>query len=154
MGYGMKWATTNIGASGPWAYGYYFAWGETAPKSYYSLSSYFDPNYEIYQHRSGPTLGRPLRLKRADDAAYVLWGDDWRMPTYEEIKMLEDKSKFTWDVVYLSAGYIYKVTSKQTGKSIYFNYSGGIGEDGKYGVGQWGAVWASTNCYNSSDKQL
>ena len=151
MGYGMKWATMNIGASGPCNEGDYFAWGETAPKSYYALSNYFDPDYETYQGRSGPTLGRPPRLKRADDAAYVLWGDDWRMPTYKEIRMLEDKSKFTWTRLDTDEnpnnGYVpvYKVTSNQTGKSILLPLCGGKGENGLWGYGEWGAIWASSN---------
>lgn len=41
---------------------------------------------------------RPLRLKKEVDTASVLWGDDWRMPTFEGITMLADMSKFTWTV--------------------------------------------------------
>ena len=37
---GTLWATTNIGADMPEAYGDYFAWGETAVKKTYSWSNY------------------------------------------------------------------------------------------------------------------
>ena len=37
---GTLWATCNVGANSPEEYGDYFAWGETEPKSYYSLSTY------------------------------------------------------------------------------------------------------------------
>lgn len=35
LGLSVKWAACNLGASAPEEYGDYFAWGETAPKSYY-----------------------------------------------------------------------------------------------------------------------
>lgn len=149
MGYGMKWATMNIGASGPSDYGDYFAWGETAPKLTYSLSTYFDPDYQIYHYQSGPTLGRPVRLKREDDAAHVLWGDDWRMPTFEEVTMLADKNKFTWTADHSAGEYV--VTSKQTGKSLRFPYSGFMSDSENYGIGTWGGIWASSHMSSSSD---
>ncbi len=37
---GTLWATCNVGANSPQEYGYYFAWGETEPKSDYSWSNY------------------------------------------------------------------------------------------------------------------
>lgn len=37
---GLLWADCNVGASSPEGYGEYFAWGETAPKSFYY--SYYD----------------------------------------------------------------------------------------------------------------
>ena len=143
MGYGMKWATMNIGANNPEESGDYFAWGETDTKASYSLSTYFDPDSQIYPWQSGPTLGRSLRLKREDDAAHALWGDDWRMPNYEEISMLADKSKFTWTWDNAKKGY--KVTSKQTGNSIFLPASGYMSESTIISAGLWGAVWASSS---------
>ena len=37
---GTLWATCNVGADTPEGYGEYFAWGETEPKSIYSLDTY------------------------------------------------------------------------------------------------------------------
>ena len=37
-GYKVLWATTNVGATTPEGYGYYFAWGETAP--YYDAAAW------------------------------------------------------------------------------------------------------------------
>jgi len=94
---------------------------------------------------------RPLRLKREDDDASVLWGDDWRMPTFEEITMLADMSKFTWTVSSAGKDFYYEVTSKQTGNSIYLPLSGGIGENGIDGVDWWGGIWASSQMSNSGN---
>lgn len=35
LGLSVKWAVCNVGASTPKAYGDYYAWGETVPKSKY-----------------------------------------------------------------------------------------------------------------------
>ena len=140
MGYGMKWATMNIGANNPEESGDYFAWGETAP---YQCSTYFDPDYQIYRWRSGPTLGRPIRLKREDDAASVLWGDDWRMPNYEECAMLVDQNKFTW--AWNNAKKGYKVTSKQTGNSIFLPAAGRKEDETTNLAGVLGGFWASSS---------
>ena len=143
MGYGMKWATMNIGASSPEEGGDFFAWGETAPKSTYSLSTYFDQSFQIYCWAGGPTLGRPIRLKREDDAAHVLWGDDWRMPNYEECVMLSDKTKFTW--TWNNAKQGYKVTSKQTGNSIFLPAAGRKEASTTNLAGVLGGFWASSS---------
>lgn len=45
LGLSVKWATCNVGANTPEEFGDYFAWGETAPKSEYTWSSY------TYLHR-------------------------------------------------------------------------------------------------------
>ena len=48
MAPGFFWATTNLGAGTPEEYGDYFAWGETAPKAYYTWENYFDLNEHLY----------------------------------------------------------------------------------------------------------
>ena len=149
MGYGMKWSTMYIGASGSHTTGDYFAWGEIAPKSTYSLDNYFDPDYQIYRYQSGPTMGRPIKLKREDDAASFLWGDDWRMPNFEEITMLADKNKFTWTWKDEERGYL--VTSKQTGKSIFLRITGAISGSEVGGDTTWGGFWASSTKTTGSD---
>ena len=45
---GTKWATMNVGAESPEDYGDYFAWGETQPKSSYTLE-----NYKWYDSANG-----------------------------------------------------------------------------------------------------
>ena len=78
------WATTNIGASSPEGFGYYFAWGETTTKSTYSWSN--------YQYCSGTSetvqdLGTTISGTKYD-AARANWGSEWQMPTYEQINEL------------------------------------------------------------------
>lgn len=102
---GPKFASMNLGATTTAAYGDFFAWGETSPyykagyaqettaqwkdgkDSGYAWDSYFDTSdggstFEKYK------TGGKVVLDSADDAAYVIWGNKWRMPTAQELKNL------------------------------------------------------------------
>lgn len=96
---GTLWATCNVGASKPEDYGDYFAWGETQPKStYYDWSTYFDSvnssssNFKKYYNNGGKT-----ELDFEDDAAYVNWGADWRMPSSVQMSELRNNCTWIWD---------------------------------------------------------
>ena len=104
---GTLWATCNVGANAPEEYGDYFAWGETAPKNYYT-----EENYKWYRSdsvSSGYTkysddrlygyngfIDNKTELDPEDDAAYVNWGPSWRTPTTNQQKELIDKCTWTW----------------------------------------------------------
>lgn len=72
---GTLWATCNVGANIPSGTGYYYAWGETAPKTQYNSDNY------LYNDNSG-------FLPATADAATVNWGGGWRTPTYQEMEEL------------------------------------------------------------------
>ncbi len=94
---GTKWATCNVGAETPEAYGSYFAWGETAHKENYTWGTYgycngsretltkycCDSNYGNEGFTDNLTV-----LVGSDDAASVLWSSAWRMPTKDELNEL------------------------------------------------------------------
>lgn len=115
MGDGLKWATCNVGANSPEQYGDYFAWGETTPKTEYSWATYKYMTNDLsdwryinkYQIADGKTdaiwyyedtfIGDGnTTLDPEDDAAFVNWGDSWRMPTRAEWENLSDTNKFVW----------------------------------------------------------
>jgi hypothetical protein len=83
LGLSVKWATCNVGATKPEAFGDYFAWGETSPKNSYTESNYTYSN-------------NPSTLPLNKDAASVNMGGKWRMPTKEECKELIEKCSFEW----------------------------------------------------------
>ena len=78
LGLSVKWATCNVGATKPEAFGDYFAWGETSPKN-----SYTDSNYTYSDN--------PSTLPLNKDAASVNMGGKWRMPTKKECQELIEK---------------------------------------------------------------
>ena len=99
---GTLWATRNVGASCPEDDGDYFAWGETAPKEFYDLSSYKwysagEGKLTKYctDIRYGIADGK-TELEPEDDAAYVNWGPLWRMPTTEQQRELVRHCRWKW----------------------------------------------------------
>ena len=96
LGLSVKWATCDIGASWPLAFGDRFAWGETETKKY------TEDNSATYS-KDNDTFR---------DAAKEKWGGTWRMPTKAEFQELIDNCTWKWR----SDGYI--VTSNKNGNSI------------------------------------
>lgn len=72
---GTLWAACNIGATNPGELGYYFMWGST----------------NVVENRM-QTYNTP-RLDFQHDAASVMWGGSWRMPTKEECEELINSCK-------------------------------------------------------------
>lgn len=110
---GIMWATMNIGAEKPTKGGYFFAWGETEPKakksdftkSAYKFYTFEDPSYKITKYCGDSADGYKddkVTLEPEDDAAHVLWGGRWRMPTRQEVVELLEYTKDNWN--YGSAG--------------------------------------------------
>ena len=98
---GTQWATCNVGADSPEGFGDYFAWGEVAPKVYYNWSNYKWGFYDEEEEKHKLTkyscndyygsIDNKRELDYEDDAAFVLWGESWRMPTSIQCKELIDE---------------------------------------------------------------
>ena len=146
---GTLWATCNVGAKNPADYGGYFAWGETTTKSDYSWGTYkwMNPGqasleqinkYTIadgntgacWYDSNGQFIGdNKTTLVPADDAATINWGDDWQMPSKEQLRELinSDYTTSTWAAQTRSDGllnYGILITSKKNGNSIFLPAAG------------------------------
>lgn len=149
LGLSVKWATCNVGASCPEDYGDYFAWGETEPKddfynwirykwcngNYNNLTKYCnDSNYGIVDNKT--------TLELNDDAAYSNWGEEWRMPTKEELYELVRNCSWTWTNFNNTNGY--HVTGPN-GNSIFIP-AAGEQHQGRppHGVGETISYWSSS----------
>lgn len=150
-----KWATTNVGATTPEAYGDYFAWGETEPKSNYDLSTYkwcngsSDTMTKYCASSSHGIVDNKTTLELEDDAANVHWGDKWRMPTEEEIEEL--RTKCTWEWTTLNEVNGYKVTGP-IGNSIFIPTGGYYNNSSLTNAGSNGNYWSSSlNVSNSNN---
>jgi len=144
MGSGIKWATTNIGANSPEEFGEYYAWGESAPKQVYDWEHYSHAakNDEGYYTVSEKWLSSEGFIRdRKYDTASVLWGEPWRMPTYDEILALLRACTRTWTTMNDVNGYLLK--SKTTGEELFFPASGYKYDNTIKYVGTHGYVWAS-----------
>ena len=126
---GTFWATCNVGASKPEQPGSYFAWGETKAKSDYSWNSYKYCNGSkntLTKYNSESDLGSVVdnkdKLELEDDAAYVNWGGEWRMPSYSQLKELRDRTTAIWTTE--NGVYGMKMVSKKNGKFIFLPAAG------------------------------
>ena len=137
LGLSVKWATFNVGATSPEDYGDYFAWGETEPKEEYSWATYkwgtSSSNLTKYNATDGKTI-----LDLEDDAAYVQWGDKWRMPSKEEVDELTQQCSWIWTTHNNVNGY--KVTGPN-GNSIFLPAVGYKGAGPYYPAGKDGLYW-------------
>lgn len=140
MGLSVAWASCNIGASTPEGFGDYYAWGETETKANYSWST-----YKFGHSSSGPfsKYNGTGTLDLEDDVAHVKLGGTWRMPTDEEWVELINNCSFA--VKYQNGNAIgWKLTSKKTGNSIFFPFSGYSANGYVYDVDIYGHYWSST----------
>lgn len=163
LGLSVKWATCNVGATRPSEYGDHYAWGEIETKNKYS-----DTNYKYFKDDVGGFFNKVLKycdneeygyngfkdnkttLDPEDDVAYMLWGEDWRMPTNEEFIELIDNCSWVWTNV--NGVYGILLTSKikgYTDKSIFLPASGRFRGGLSY-CGEMGDYWTSTLYINLS----
>ena len=111
LGLSVVWATCNVGAEKPEAYGDYYAWGETETKS-----SYTSDSCETYKKDIGNVSGTDR------DVAHVKWGGTWRMPTDVEFNELIDNCDYEWTIQNGVEGG--KFTSRKNGNSIFLPAAG------------------------------
>lgn len=104
---GTLWATCNIGADSPTAFGDYFAWGETEPQAgnIYDWTTYKyanDDSKKLTKYCNKSNFGDDgftdnlTRLLPEDDAATVNWGAGWRLPTTAEAFELREYCSYAW----------------------------------------------------------
>ena len=150
LGLSVYWATTNISATAPEEYGDYFAWGETEPKENFAWENYkwcdgTRSTITKYNATDGLTTLLP-----EDDAAYVNWGREWRMPTNDELTEL--RTLCTWEAETINGVKGAKVTGPN-GNSIFIPLGGSYNtfDDQLNSVGTHGWLYSSAKA--SADQQ-
>lgn len=145
---GTLWATMNVGASKPEDYGDYFAWGETKPKQNYGWSTYkwcngiYDKQIKYCTKSDYGRVDDKTELDLADDAAYVNWGPQWRMPSKAQQDELLSECKWQWTTRNGVNGYL--VTSKRNSASLFLPAAGYRSEAKLIGAGEDGSYWSRT----------
>jgi hypothetical protein len=164
---GTKWANMDIGAEGEGKPGQFFAFGELKGYDYATCSgrNFF---WETYKWNDGSSSGAGIHkyqvadhmegcwydangnfigdgkgvLDPEDDAAIVLWGDPWRMPTAAEVQELIDGCTSEETTIAGQAGRLF--TSKTNGETIFFPYSGDLAKDEVKARNERGYYWSTT----------
>lgn len=148
---GTKWATCNVGADTPGDFGDYFAWAEVEPKSNYNWIAYkycFIYKNALTKYCYSSALGYDgyvddlTELSLSDDAAYVNWGTNWRMPSKDQISELFNiaYTKSIWTSQNGKYGRL--ITSKSNGASIFIPAAGIRSEESYFARGSSGYFWS------------
>lgn len=109
---GTLWADRNVGASKPEECGNFFAWGEITPKKRYDWSNYKYSvsgdvssrrgvsvklsKYVSGKWRAASSVDNLAELEPEDDAATHNLGQEWRMPSHEEMDELLKQCLWFW----------------------------------------------------------
>ncbi|MBQ7526491.1 MAG: Ig-like domain-containing protein [Bacteroidaceae bacterium] len=150
---GTLWATTNVGANVPEDYGDYFSWGETTPRDNYSWSTYthcdgtaFGMNKYCAQSEYGSSgfTDELTELLPEDDAVTVNWGEQWQMPSREQIEELCNSAYTTTEWTTLNGVTGMQVTSIINGKSIFLPAGGDHSQTTYELEGEHGYFWSRT----------
>lgn len=175
---GTLWANMNLGASSVTELGNYFAWGETTIRSSNWFDQESCPLYKItrsdYIDDDGFNVTETTKgyikyvkeedaskygydgyfdnnneLERIDDAAYVLWGENWKLPTEDQWRELA--SECTWQSVTLNGIDGYKVIGRNN--NYIFLPKGGYCSTSwiKNHIGEYACYWSSSLSYKSDE---
>ena len=159
LGLSVKWASSNLGASKPTEYGGYYQWSGT--KDVFDRNIYLDWNnclyhtgsdkytsWEKYNTKSSyGTVDNKTVLESMDDAASVVLGGNWRMPTDEEWEELRNPDNCSWKWTTIDGVKGYKVQSKKPGYSdnwIFLPAAGCRNKDGLEFAKSSGCYWSSS----------
>ncbi len=97
--YTLYWAESNLSDEGlcskPEDFGDYYAWGETEPKSEYFDNKWYDSETSQWTKYNYSGDGK-LTLDPEDDAAHVILGGGWHIPTLEEMKTIVKQCTAVW----------------------------------------------------------
>ena len=160
---GTLWATCNVGAQKPEDKGDCFAWGETQLKKVYKWETYkhcwgHDNTLTKYNttYYHGSRVDDKTELDLENDAAYVNWGEDWRMPSEDQFEeLLNDKlTTQKWTTREGQLGLL--ITSIYNGNSIFLPVLGhSYATEFTYHAISLGVYWSRTlDTYDPSKARL
>lgn len=129
---GIRWANRNVGAKKPEDKGLYFQWGTTTGYKERNNYNFSSGNY------SESDISADLSLSQ--DAANVIMGGNWRMPSKDEFQELYDNCTWTWTSQNGIYGYI--VTSNINSHTIFFPAAGSYNGTSLSNVDSIGFYWS------------
>lgn len=158
---GTLWATKNVGAETETDYGLYFAWGEnigytadqvtgsTQEKAFTWGDYKWGDGGDKYSSMTKYNVSDGLStLQSEDDAAYVICGNKWIMPTKEQYDELfsDDNTTKKWVVDYRGVSGVNGLIfiSKFNGKELFFPATGALGDGILMNEGAYASYWSST----------
>ena len=150
LGLSVNWASVNLGATTPEEPGHLLAWGELEPKDWYSWSYYKFGTSKTSLTKYTAADGLQF-LQPEDDAATVMWGEKWRIPSREEFQELYDNCEVDYAATengYPGVRFTSKVPGHE-GKSIFLCAAGWIQDEYHMYDVTLATYWAN-ECVNAS----
>lgn len=144
---GTLWATENIKDSN--GNNLYFTWGDT--QGYAASQVGTDKNFSWDDYKFGTsdnltkynsTDGKTI-LDSEDDAATVLWGENWCMPTKEQFQELVANTTATWTTTDGKTGITF--TSTINGNSVFFLAFGTAMDGEMHSIDNDGYYWSRSS---------
>jgi len=151
MGVSVKWDSKNIGASLPVLAGTYFAWGDVNGQTWDGKKWSGSGFSTSVAFKRDETTGE---LKPESDAARVILGGDWRMPTKAEQSELINNSITHWVEDFNGSGvsgivFISKVQGHTD--ACLFIPAAGCGSGNGFSMNGESAVWSSSSKNESAE---
>ena len=144
---GKKWAKCNLGANSEEESGLYYQWGDTVGYTKEQIGNPKQFNWENYKFGSSGNFSKynssdsKTVLDLEDDAVYSALGGNWRMPTVDDWRELDEHTSKEWTQINGVNGY--KLTASN-GNYIFLPAAGrGDGSSLNY-EGSYGYVWSSS----------
>lgn len=158
---GTLWANMNVGGD----YGLHFSWGETVKRVAHKMWEGYKwcngTETTLTKYCNNSSYGyngftdNLTELEPEDDAAYVCWGKEWRMPSKEQFEELLNSNYTTierFGDFFDPSGVNLKVISKTNGNFITF-FAAGYWLDVSLSCEfLWGAYWSRTLCKDAPEK--
>ncbi len=170
LGLSVKWGSFNVGATSPEEFGDYYAWGDTEP---YYVDGYAQSEYPIWRpgkedgyvwsnykwwksgdgrdvvltkyvrsSRYGKVDGKKV-LDWEDDAAFIQWGGNWRMPTTTEFYELKNNCTWEWAIINGVEGYRVQSNIEGFTNNWIFLPAAGSRSGTKFTTSPYGDYWSS-----------
>ena len=156
---GSYWADRNVGAEKPEDYGYYFWWGDTigykreddkwvasnGSSRNFEFKEGNTPTYDKYKSKlkSEGWINDDGVLVPKRDAAQAHWGDEWRIPTKDELEKLSNECDWEWTTVNGISGYVFRGRGNYASSSIFLPAAGHGYGTSLYSAGSGGYYWSS-----------
>ena len=146
---GTLWANCNIGATVPEGYGNYYSWAEIEKKETYKWDTYKycnESGTQLTKYCNDPEFGNEgyidnlTILESGDDAAIVLLGNEWCMPTKEQWDELLQNTTYTWTTQNDVNGYLFTATN---GNTMFLPASDRIRDEEVLDLGNQGYYWSN-----------
>ena len=134
LGLSVYWSSSNLCAFSESSYGPYFSWGDTTRKISHTLNDYpfvVRGDEWIGIPDEYVNIGNNISGSEQYDAARVVLGNGWRLPTKAEIQEFIEKCTGTRETINQNKGYRIMGPS---GKSIFVPVGGDNGSINNYSV--------------------